>query len=209
VYRLENGQAALVGNMTQDAELRARLFPRNSQQILADGRPFRQVDPDAVRVGEGAEAKIFPLTYKTGGSNIFNLAEGPNHAVYASTIMPLFLARYTPATDKLENLGRGAGLVTAAALLIFQRRTGRCHHVPLMKTRRVAAVFQVSMQRDVAGARNDRLCRRPATGMAGCVTSAHPRRPSIRPAVERFVRVSPRRRPKPPPAVRATLEIRA
>ena len=74
---------------------------------LPDGRRITALDPDAIQIGEGPKAKIIPYKYQTGGANIFHLAEGPNHTVAASTIIPLFLVRYTPATDKLENLGRG------------------------------------------------------------------------------------------------------
>ncbi|MCG3146668.1 MAG: hypothetical protein PCFJNLEI_00102 [Verrucomicrobiae bacterium] len=71
---------------------------------LPDGRPVRPLDPDAIRVGD----KIIRYKYKTGGANIFHLAEGPHQTVYGSTIMPLYLLRYTPKTKRLENLGRGA-----------------------------------------------------------------------------------------------------
>ena len=74
-----------------------------SWQWLPDGRAVTRVDPDAVRVGD----TIIPYTYRTGGANIFHLAEGPDQTVYASTIMPLFLLRYTPKKNKLESLGRG------------------------------------------------------------------------------------------------------
>ena len=74
---------------------------------LPDGRPIVTLDPDALRVGEGPQAKILRLDYKTDGTGIFHLAAGPHQTVYASTILPLYLLRYTPATNKLENLGRG------------------------------------------------------------------------------------------------------
>ena len=75
---------------------------------LPDGRAIRVVDPEIVCVGEGKQTKHFELKYRGDGSGIFHLAAGPNQTVYGSTIMPLYLFRYTPRTDKLENLGRGA-----------------------------------------------------------------------------------------------------
>ena len=77
-------------------------------QVLADGRVVRCLDPEIICIGKGTHEQRFPLKYKTDGTSIFHLAAGPNETVYASTIMPLYLIRYTPATRKLENLGRGA-----------------------------------------------------------------------------------------------------
>ena len=89
-YRLEGGEA----------------FPTTADfalPTLPDGRTFQTLDPETVRIGK----KFFPLKYTTDGTNIFHLAAGPKQAIYASTIMPLYLLRYTPAKNKLENLGRG------------------------------------------------------------------------------------------------------
>ena len=94
-YRFEHG--AIFPAPTAPKEL------NGYWQWLPDGTPVTRVDPDAIRVGK----KVIPYTYKTGGANIFHLAEGPNQTVYGSTIMPLFLLRYTPQTKKLESLGRG------------------------------------------------------------------------------------------------------
>ena len=107
VYRLAHGAAFL-------AEDLRRTYGRGGGElefpppVLPDGRPVVRLDPDAIRVGEGSQAKIISYRYKTAGANIFHLAEGPGKAVYGSTIMPLYMLRYTPATQKLENLGRGA-----------------------------------------------------------------------------------------------------
>lgn len=106
VYRLAHGQAFPI---TDADEVRRHLdgYYRGYRERLPDGRSVSYVDPDAIRIGEGADATILPLRYTTDGANIFHLAEGPHDTVVASTIMPLFLLRYTPATDLLENLGRG------------------------------------------------------------------------------------------------------
>ncbi|MBI2194731.1 MAG: hypothetical protein HYU36_22350 [Planctomycetes bacterium] len=104
-YHLSHGQAFPL----RDAEARqmTKEYPWGLPESLPDGRPVTHVDPDAIRIGEGPKATIIPLKYKSDGANIFHLAEGPAETVYASTIMPLYILRYTPATRKLENLGRG------------------------------------------------------------------------------------------------------
>ena len=97
-YRLECGKALPVPKSR---------FPGFQSPALSDGTPVRLVDPDGICVGTGRRARIVPVNYRGPGSNIFHLAAGPDQAIYASTIMPLYLLRYTPATRKLENLGRG------------------------------------------------------------------------------------------------------
>ena len=94
-YRFEHGAIFPAPNAPQELS--------GYWQWLPDGTPVTRVDPDAIRVGK----KVIPYTYQTGGANVFHLAEGPHQTVYSSTIMPLFLSRYTPATEKLESLGRG------------------------------------------------------------------------------------------------------
>lgn len=105
-YRLAHAQAFPL----PDAEARrmTKKYPWGVPETLPDGRTITGVDPDAIRIGEGPDSKILPLKYKTDGANIFHLAEGPNDAVYANTIMPLYILRYSPTRKKLENLGRGA-----------------------------------------------------------------------------------------------------
>jgi len=107
LYRLEQGQAVPLGQLSQE-QLQAESPFWTTPLALPDGRPVRSLDPDAIGIGDGADAVILPLEYQTDGTGIFHLAEGPHHTVYASTIMPLYLLRYTPATDTLEKLGRGA-----------------------------------------------------------------------------------------------------
>jgi len=105
-YRCAHGEAFPLGkNSREHRELKGMEWGYFEQ--LPDGRTLTRLDPDAIQVGEGPRAKIISYEYKTGGANIFHLAEGPGKAVYGSTIMPLYLMRYTPATDTLENLGRG------------------------------------------------------------------------------------------------------
>ena len=89
-------------------KLRPKIRTLAGEQTLADGRVVSYLDPEIICVGKGRNAQRFPLKYKSDGTSIFHLAAGPNETVYASTIMPLYLIRYTPATRKLENLGRGA-----------------------------------------------------------------------------------------------------
>jgi streptogramin lyase len=106
VYRLVHGQAFPTANDRAAREARDRLY-RGYRESLPDGRSITYLDPDALRLGEGEDATILQMTYNTDGANIFHLAEGPHQTVVASTIMPLFILRYTPASDTLENLGRG------------------------------------------------------------------------------------------------------
>lgn len=110
IYRIAHGQAFLhrefsreYGRLSGDEWFETVPAPL----ALPDGRAIRPLDPESVRIGEGRRARIFTLKYKTDGTNIFHLAAGPNKSVYASTIMPLYILRYTPATRKLVNLGRG------------------------------------------------------------------------------------------------------
>lgn len=98
VFRLENGKARKVDKKGWKGFEAVR---------LSDGRRVSYVDPDAIRVGEGREAKIIPVKYAAPGAGIFHLAGGPGEAVYGSTIMPLYILRHTPRTGKTECLGRG------------------------------------------------------------------------------------------------------
>lgn len=109
VYRIEHGTAFRIhGASVIDKEAAlANRWRGFVQPRLADGRVVASLDPDAVRIGEGEDAKSYKYTYKTAGTGIFHLAAGPSETVYASTIMPLYILRYTPRTKKLENLGRG------------------------------------------------------------------------------------------------------
>jgi hypothetical protein len=106
-YRIEHGEAFPDKDAKEVSQL-LNMYPYwVGCHVLPDGRTVTSLDPDAIRIGEGPKAKIISYQYKTGGANIFHLAEGPDKTVYGSTIMPLFLLRYTPKTKKLENLGRG------------------------------------------------------------------------------------------------------
>jgi len=74
---------------------------------LQNGDPVKYVDPDRIQIGIDQKAKVFPIEYEGDGTTIFHLAEGPGKAVYGSTLLPLYISRYTPTTDSLECLGRG------------------------------------------------------------------------------------------------------
>ena len=106
-YRFAHGAAFPVKDVAAVKRLLMLIEYWPGYSELPDGRPIVKLDPDAIQIGEGSKAKIIQLKYKTEGTGIFHLAEGPNQTVYASTIMPLYVLRYTPATNKLENLGRG------------------------------------------------------------------------------------------------------
>ncbi|MCG3146669.1 MAG: hypothetical protein PCFJNLEI_00103 [Verrucomicrobiae bacterium] len=109
VGRREDGKIyarAVTGNTYRLAHGAA--FPAKKANFAAptlpDGRAISVIDPEIICVGD----RRYPLQYKSDGTGIFHLAAGPNQTVYGSTIMPLYLFRYTPKTKKLENLGRGA-----------------------------------------------------------------------------------------------------
>ena len=83
-------------------------FPGFEPQRLASGEAVRYIDPDTLEIGKGPAARRLPIEYETAGAGIFHIAPGPNNDLYGSSIMPLYLFRYDPASDKLTNLGRGA-----------------------------------------------------------------------------------------------------
>ncbi len=98
IYRLDRGKAVRIASAA---------FPGFGQSRLADGTTVSLVDPDSVKLTKGRRSRLLPLKYQGGGAGIWHLARGPQDTVYAGTILPLYLLRYTPATDRLENLGRG------------------------------------------------------------------------------------------------------
>ena len=103
LYRLSHGEAFLL----EESKNAPTPHSWGRPMALPDGTPVTPLDPDAIRIGEGENSRVIKYTYKTKGTGIFYMAAGPNDAVYGSTIMPLYLFRYTPAKKKLENLGRG------------------------------------------------------------------------------------------------------
>ncbi len=109
IYRLAHGQAFFDASLSRQcrAQPPEEFLAELSMPTLPDGRKVTLVDLDHIRVGEGPASRLWPLTYKTEGTALFHLAAGPDRTVYASTIYPLHLVRYTPATRKLEDLGRG------------------------------------------------------------------------------------------------------
>jgi hypothetical protein len=108
-YRLAGGQAYRVDKPNGSEIHAGHPWGQFALPRLPDGRAVRKLDPDAVEIGDEKSSKIISYAgYKTAGTGIFHLAEGPNETVVASTIMPLYILRYTPKTKKLENLGRGA-----------------------------------------------------------------------------------------------------
>jgi len=117
VYRLEHGRALRVAP--------AR-FPGFADPQLSDGTPVSLVDPDGIRVGTGRRSRVLPVSYTAPGAGIFHVARGPDDTVYGSTILPLYLFRYTPARRKLENLGRG-GLDTGE-IYAFAQTGGKLYY---------------------------------------------------------------------------------
>jgi hypothetical protein len=66
---------------------------------------YREVSLVNTRAGTG---KILRLDYEAGGSEIFLLHRGPDGALYGSSILPLHLFRYLPATGDLADMGKCA-----------------------------------------------------------------------------------------------------
>ena len=99
IYRLDGGRATPIPTTKFHGFMPLR---------LSNGDRVTYVDTDTVQIGEGPRARLIPVKYQTTGAGIFHVAEGPGGKVYGSTIMPLYLFRYTPRTGKLQNLGRGA-----------------------------------------------------------------------------------------------------
>ena len=54
----------------------------------------------------GGSTQLFELDYLASGSRIFTIHTGPDDRVYGSSLMPLHLFRWDPATDDLTDLGR-------------------------------------------------------------------------------------------------------
>ena len=82
-------------------------FPQNG---LPDGRTFRLVDGDRLRIENPAtkEAKEIPLRYEAAGAYIFVVGMGPDGKVYGSSMLPLRLFVYDPRTLSFRNLGRAS-----------------------------------------------------------------------------------------------------
>ncbi len=107
-YRLQHGEAFPLGKKHDIVKL-LKVIPYWVGYVeLPDGRPVIPLDPDAIQIGEGPKAKVIHYTYQTAGTSIFHMAPGPDDTMYGSTIMPLYLLRYSAKSKKLENLGRGA-----------------------------------------------------------------------------------------------------
>jgi hypothetical protein len=102
-YRIEGWSAVEV------KELPAPVGP----QTLSDGSTFDFADPEFFRAIEirrpGGAVRRLELDFKYGGTNIFYLHPGPDGCVYGSSVMPLHLFRYDPATSELVDLGICSG----------------------------------------------------------------------------------------------------
>lgn len=76
---------------------------------LPDGTTFRFADHASrefvVRTSDGKE-QTFKLAYDATGTDIFSLHGGPDGCVYGSSVLPLDLFRYDPASSALTDLGR-------------------------------------------------------------------------------------------------------
>lgn len=75
--------------------------------ILADGSVVTRVRPGLVvlRQPDGGEREI-PYTYQADGAMLFVMREGPEAQLYGSSVMPLRVFRYDPATGETTGLGQ-------------------------------------------------------------------------------------------------------
>ena len=87
------------------------LPPRRPTPPLPDGATFDFADASRqsfrhlrLRAVDGT-TRTFDLDYRADGSRIFTIHTGPDGLIYGSSVMPLHLFRWDPATDDLVDLG--------------------------------------------------------------------------------------------------------
>ena len=105
-------------------------FPGFVTENLASGDAVAYTDPDMLRIGEGDRARQIHIEYQTRGAPIFHIAPGPDSTgrpvLYGSSIMPLYLFRYDPATGESATLGRGAP--ETGEIYSFGERDGKLYY---------------------------------------------------------------------------------
>ncbi|MBI2192710.1 MAG: hypothetical protein HYU36_12075 [Planctomycetes bacterium] len=101
-YRIEGDQAITVKGVP----------PAKPAPTLPDGSTFRFADAveQVCRRLEirspGGETRCIDLGYEASGSEIFCVHAGPDGLIYGSSILPLHLFRYDPASGSVVDLGR-------------------------------------------------------------------------------------------------------
>lgn len=78
------------------------------QKGLPDGRQFQLVDNKILRIQNlvTQEEKEISLQYEASGAYIFVVGAGPDGRIYGSSMLPLRLFVYDPASRSLTNLGK-------------------------------------------------------------------------------------------------------
>lgn len=122
-YRARKGRAQrLDGAALENAR---KILQNFNVPRLADGTRLHYQDPDAIRIGEGPGARTLPFRYQADGAMIFHLDDGPD-GIYGGSLLPLYLFRYRPETNSLENLGRGSK--DNGEIYSFAHRDGKLYY---------------------------------------------------------------------------------
>jgi len=98
LFRCENEQAVLAGPGEN---------PAHVPQTLADGWILSRADDSRYTLSDPKTGKErgYEFTYEGAGSEVFVVGAGPDGRSYGSSILPLELFVYDPATGKSEDLG--------------------------------------------------------------------------------------------------------
>ncbi len=80
------------------------------QEGLPDGRIFQVIDSKILKIEDHSTKakKEIPFTYEAAGSYIFAVGLGPEGRIYGSSMLPLRLFSYDPASQSLTNLGKAS-----------------------------------------------------------------------------------------------------
>lgn len=69
-----------------------------------ESEPYRKMEITTI----AGESRLLDLDYKMAGTEIFYVHRGPDDLIYGSSILPLHLFRYNPASGELVDLGRAS-----------------------------------------------------------------------------------------------------
>jgi streptogramin lyase len=96
---------------------------------LRDGRVVTSFERGSFSLKDPATGKTVVRTFQYTGSgdNIFVVGAGPSNCVYGSTVLPLELFRYDPASNHSEHLGWMSG-GEVYSLLEWERKLWLCYY---------------------------------------------------------------------------------
>jgi streptogramin lyase len=98
-FRVQGFEAVPV----KEIPVRTEAAPRYTYSFAdADRQLYRQL---RVKSSVGGE-RVFDLNYNAAGTEIFVVHRGPDGSIYGSSMLPLHLFRYVPATGELADLGK-------------------------------------------------------------------------------------------------------